>query len=164
MQRGLGFCLPRWSTTERQQHHELYWSCILHFEGLCAWPRHDVHTQTACWPHCNLLWGKHREKSSWFKRHTWRKEQLISAVSGTAKHCWRTWHWYGRMYTVIHNYRTPSFQRHNLVNIQFISTKISISEREIMLREAFWKFWQHLAQHYLPLWPGKFCVCKPHID
>jgi len=29
------------------------------------------------------------------------------------------------MYTVRHNYRTPSFKWHNLVNIQFIYKKIS---------------------------------------
>jgi len=32
-------------------------------------------------------------------------------------------------YTVSHNYRTPNFKRHNLVNIRFIYTKISDNSR-----------------------------------
>ena len=50
-----------------------------------------------------------------------------------------------RNYTVIHNYRTPSYQRHNLVNIRFISTKISTQEREIMLCEVLSEFLQCTA-------------------
>ena len=55
--------------------------------------------------------------------------------------------------TVIHNYRTPSFQPHNVVNIRFISTKISTSEREILLCEVLSEF-----PHYvLPL------PCRPNV-
>ena len=56
-------------------------------------------------------------------------------------------------YTVIHNYRTPRFERHNLVNIRFISTKIFTSEPEIMLCEVLSEF----PQYVLPL-PCNVCV------
>ena len=50
-------------------------------------------------------------------------------------------------YTVIHNYRTPSFEQHNLVNIRFISTKISTLERDILLCEVVSEF----QKYVLPL-------------
>jgi len=56
-------------------------------------------------------------------------------------------------YMVIHKYRTPSFQWHNLVNIRFISIKISMSERQTMLCEVLSEFLQYL----LPL-PCNVCI------
>ena len=56
-------------------------------------------------------------------------------------------------YTVINNYRTPSFEWHNLVNIRLTPTKISMSEREIMLCEVLSEF----LQYVLPL-PCNVCV------
>ena len=58
-----------------------------------------------------------------------------------------------KLYTVIHNYRTPSFQRHNLVNMLFIYTKLSRPEREIMLYEVLSEF----PQYVMPL-PCNACV------
>jgi len=42
---------------------------------------------------------------------------------------------------------SPSFHWHNLVNMQFICTKISQPEQEIMLHEVLSEF----SQHVLPL-------------
>ena len=54
---------------------------------------------------------------------------------------------------MIHNYRTPSYQRQNLVNMRFIHAKISRSKREIMLCEALSEF----LQRVLPL-PCNACI------
>ena len=43
------------------------------------------------------------------------------------------------IYTVRHNYRTPSFKRHNLVNIPFIYIKISGNIADEMLSLQIWK-------------------------
>ena len=71
-------------------------------------------------------------------RHTLEPHRSAIARSTESAHAY---------YTVIHNYRTPSFQRHNLVNVRFISIKISTSEREIMLCEVLSEF----PQYVLPL-------------
>jgi len=57
------------------------------------------------------------------------------------------------IYTVIHNYRTPGFQRHNLVNMWFVYTKLSRPQREIMLCKVLSEF----PKYVLPL-PCNICI------